>query len=295
MFAFVEDDKFKVFLSWSGEPSKQVALAWLGLLQEVIDGVQPFMSEENIGAGERSLLKIASELDGTLFGIVVVTRDNQNSQWLNFEAGALSRDFSDPRVRVAPCLVDSARKADVTGPLAQFHINFLDKKGVANIVDEIAKAVGADQSTVKEQLALAWPKYRKLFNAAKKLTGAIEHPDLKRVPVQKIDIKDVQLLKPRPDDPLYLVSGQVTLPKGRVKVWLFREDVAQQRGKFTLSGVGPATTDNDSNWEQSIVMWPGEFYIHAVVTTEGNEPFYDWAINAREAALKIVQEQPRHV
>jgi len=115
--------------------------------------------------------------------------------------------------------------------------------------------------------------------------------DLQRVPVEQIKIKDVRLDQPRPHDPQYWVSGQVTPPQARVRVWLLRESLSQGTGKFTLNGVGHATTDDEGNWEQSIGMWQGKFYIHAVVTTDENEKFYRWAIDARQAALKIVQQQ----
>ena len=108
-------DKFKVFISWSGELAKQIAFVWKDLVKETFDTVQPFMSEENIGAGERNLAKIADELAGTGFGIIVVTQENQNSAWLNYEAGALSKDVSNESVRVAPSLVDFDSKGDVAG------------------------------------------------------------------------------------------------------------------------------------------------------------------------------------
>ena len=75
-------DKFKVFISWSGQLSQAVAAIWLDLISETFDSVEPFMSEENIGAGERGLVKIATELAGTSFGIIIVTQENQNSPWL---------------------------------------------------------------------------------------------------------------------------------------------------------------------------------------------------------------------
>lgn len=115
--------------------------------------------------------------------------------------------------------------------------------------------------------------------------------DLERVPAEQIKIGPV-VRDARPAGPIrYWAEGHVTPPDQGVTVWLLREDTAQQTGKFTLNGVGPATTDDKGYWKQSIVMWHGSFDIHAVVTTAENEKFYDWAMSAREAALKIVQQQ----
>jgi hypothetical protein len=114
--------------------------------------------------------------------------------------------------------------------------------------------------------------------------------DLTRIPVEKIEIENV-VRDGRPAGPLrYWAEGQVTPPDQGVRVWLLREDLAQQTGKFTLNGIGHATTDNKGHWKQSIVMWDGSFDIHAVVTTIENEKFYHWAISARQAALAIVQQ-----
>ena len=111
------------------------------------------------------------------------------------------------------------------------------------------------------------------------------------VPVTQIAINDARLDRARTSDPQYLVSGQVSPANPGVRVWLLRESIAQRRGEFTLSGAGHATTDDKGHWEQSIIMWSGPFHIHAVVTTDDNDRFYRWCVSAREAALKIVQQQ----
>jgi len=74
----------------------------------------------------------------------------------------------------------------------------------------------------------------------------------------------------------------------------FGESLDRQTGKFTINRVGPATTDEDGHWKQSIVMWRGDFHIYAVVMTEEGERLHRWAISARDAALKIAQQQPQN-
>jgi hypothetical protein len=161
-------DKFKVFISWSGDLAKAVATVWKDLLKETFDVVEPFMSEENIGAGERGLAKIATELANTGFGIIVVTQDNQHSQWLNYEAGALSKNIDDGKVRVAPSLVDFARKNDVTGPLGQFQGTLLTKVGVGEILAELARVIEVDESSVEKRFQRAWElEYAEKFDRAK--------------------------------------------------------------------------------------------------------------------------------
>jgi hypothetical protein len=92
----------------------------------VINSVEPFVSSEDIYAGARWQADIASRLDVSNFGIVWVTRDNQDAPWLNFEAGALAKvvDVS----RVIPLAID-LKQSDVALPLGQFQAHHQPRKG----------------------------------------------------------------------------------------------------------------------------------------------------------------------
>src|SRR4051812_40799847 len=104
--AVAEQRDIKVFISWSGDLAKSVAVPlreWLPLL---FDRVNPWASDVDIAAGQRSLAQIEAELQDSNFGIVVITAANQHEPWLNFEAGALSKVVQgDIEQRVVPLLV----------------------------------------------------------------------------------------------------------------------------------------------------------------------------------------------
>ncbi|MFS0715927.1 toll/interleukin-1 receptor domain-containing protein [Arthrobacter phoenicis] len=130
----------QVFISWSGRQSEHVATALRIWLPKVLDGkVKPFVSSEDIDKGDRGLNKIAEELEGSSYGIVVVTPSNQDSPWINFEAGALGKSVSD--ARVAPLLV-GLTDSDVKGPIKQFQNSAAsDKKAVLSLVRSLNKAL----------------------------------------------------------------------------------------------------------------------------------------------------------
>jgi hypothetical protein len=133
----------------------------------MFDGVEALMSEDDIGAGERSLPKIAEELSGTTFGIIVVTPENQFSQWLNYESGALSKGVKDQAARVAPSLVGFERKGDAEGPIAQFQATLLDREGVGRILVEIAKVFDIKQDPIRTRFERAWAAdYENRFSEA---------------------------------------------------------------------------------------------------------------------------------
>lgn len=107
----------KVFISWAGAETKPFAAFLHEWLQLVIQSVKPWMSEIDVAKGSRSMAELGRELEGTDFGVVVLTAANQHSPWINFEAGAISKSVGESGV--IPLLLD-LKKSDVTGPLSQF-------------------------------------------------------------------------------------------------------------------------------------------------------------------------------
>ncbi|GAB2959123.1 TIR domain-containing protein [Saccharothrix stipae] len=107
----------KVFISWSGEAERGFALFLREWLPLVIQAVKPWMSDKDIAKGSLSMAELGGALDGTSFGVVVLSAANQHSPWINFEAGAISKSVG--QARVVPLLLDLA-KTDVVGPISQF-------------------------------------------------------------------------------------------------------------------------------------------------------------------------------
>ncbi|WP_405556355.1 toll/interleukin-1 receptor domain-containing protein [Streptomyces canus] len=122
----------KVFLSWSDERSQRLAEFLSTWLTDVIQAIEPWISSRDIAQGSRPLKQIADELAGSNFGIVCVTNENRGSEWINFEAGALSKVLDD--AMVVPLLL-GIEKAQVTGPLSQFQMTEVKKK------DEVRKLI----------------------------------------------------------------------------------------------------------------------------------------------------------
>lgn len=107
----------KVFISWSGSKSQQAALALHDWLPQIVNAVEPFVSEQDIEPGTRGLEVIARELADSQFGIICVTATNWSQPWVNYEAGALSKQVDISRV--VPVLLDVGY-TDISGPLTQF-------------------------------------------------------------------------------------------------------------------------------------------------------------------------------
>jgi len=110
-------EKSKVFISWSGDLSLAVAEILKSGLEEALQHVDAFISDDGIPKGTRGLEVIMSELATCACGIIVLTRENHKKPWVLFEAGAITggRD----KKRAIPFLVDVTPKDLGGSPLLQ--------------------------------------------------------------------------------------------------------------------------------------------------------------------------------
>ena len=110
-------NKMKIFLSWSGSESKQLASIFKEWLPNVLQFVEPYMSAKDISLGERWNNNITGNLHDSYFGLIFVTPSNINAPWINYEAGALSKTLD---AKVVPILYKSDVLILNDGPLKQF-------------------------------------------------------------------------------------------------------------------------------------------------------------------------------
>lgn len=154
----------KVFISWSGERSKSLAFALKDWLPLVLQYVQPWVSEKDISAGERWAQAIAGELEASNFGILCITPENLSSEWIMFEAGALSKSMQD--AKVIPLLF-GLELSDLSGPLSQFQALKIDQQGlldVAKAINAVSENKTAD-STISKLIPALWPQLQLMLDA----------------------------------------------------------------------------------------------------------------------------------
>lgn len=145
----------KIFLSFSGDVSRKVAVALRDWLPKVIQVVRPFISEE-MGKGERWSDEIANELSQTAFGIICITRYNFKMPWINFEAGAISKAIHQSYVSPFLFHIDSA---NIYGPLQQFQATTYKKEDVFRLLSSINNRLDSDVRLSHELLAEEFEKW----------------------------------------------------------------------------------------------------------------------------------------
>jgi hypothetical protein len=149
--------RMKVFLSWSGDQSRAVAEALKGWLPLVLHYINPWVSSQDIKAGARWADAVTEELEGSNFGILCLTKDNQSAPWMLFEAGALSNAISAGAV--CPYLLDIEIR-DLTGPLSQFQAKKTNETSTRELLLAINNSASEplpEQNLVEISDGL-WPK-----------------------------------------------------------------------------------------------------------------------------------------
>lgn len=156
----------KVFISWSGTKSQEVAKILKQWIPCVIQSVEPYFSSADIDKGARWSTDIAKELQDASFGILCVTKDNLTSSWLNFEAGALSKSIEQSKV--CPFLVDLKPSDIQNSPILQFQMASATKDDVFKLFKSINSNLG-DANLSEDVLSTTfdtfWPRIQENLKA----------------------------------------------------------------------------------------------------------------------------------
>jgi hypothetical protein len=129
----------RVFISWSGDLSKALAEAIRNWLPSALQYVKPYFSPSDIEKGSKWATEIFKELSASTTCIIVLTRENLASNWVMFEAGAISCTID--RARVCPLIFD-LEETDLQGPLAQFQATKFVKSDIRKLFFNINSAAG---------------------------------------------------------------------------------------------------------------------------------------------------------
>lgn len=258
-----------VFIGWSGDRSKQAALALRNWLPKVIQAVTPWMSEWDIKAGARWLVELLEQLEKTNFGIIALTSDNIREPWIHFEAGALAKQVKESKV--CPYLIDITDKSAVAGPLAQFQIKRANQVDTLSLLKDINQGLGNDKLSdvvLTETFELWWPDLEKAFRSLPIATAEEpqrnEHELLEEI-LERVRSLDLQTsASPKPLVPPRSTRGSTVLTRWFAKqpdlsdeeiwnimdslrkrgIWLFEEPA---RGRRSTEASKPTRSEGEKS------------------------------------------------
>lgn len=155
----------EIFVSWSGELSKEIGEIFSDWIPAVLQVVKPYFTPDDIEKGARWSNEIAKELQQSEIGIIVLTRDNLLNPWIMFEAGALSKQMETSRICV---ILFGLENTDLVGPLVQFQATSFKKGDVKKLVKTINNACGDNKLTddmVDNVFEKWWPELEQRVNS----------------------------------------------------------------------------------------------------------------------------------
>ena len=153
-----------LFLSWSGETSKAVALALREFLPTLFPDVSPWMSAEDITKGGYWNDALRAALGRSRVVVACMTSSNLDSPWIHFECGRIAQ--SEPRPAVVPLMFHLPLPA-VSPPLSQFQGAPTTLAGITGLVRAINGARGAPvpDAHCERELQRRWPKLARRLEA----------------------------------------------------------------------------------------------------------------------------------
>jgi len=144
-----------VFLSWSGSRGRAAAEALAEWMPMVINGLEPWVSSRGIEKGKRWSPEIADKLSKSSAGVICLTPNSLNADWILFEAGALAKVES---AYVCTFLI-GMEPAEVKDPLAQFQATRAVRDDVLEMMQSLNRAMVGQQRTeidVEKAFGLLW-------------------------------------------------------------------------------------------------------------------------------------------
>ena len=126
----------KIFISWSGDKSRQVAEYLKKWIEQIIQAAEPWISVD-IDKGKKWNQEIIQNLESSKVGIFCVTRDCINSPWMLFEAGAISKSQDS---YVCTFLIDLS-PTDLTEPFSIFQATRFNKDDIFKLLLTINQGI----------------------------------------------------------------------------------------------------------------------------------------------------------
>lgn len=149
----------KVFISWSGDYSREVAEKLSVWIPSVIQSVDTFYSPNDIGKGENWGNRLSHELEDCSFGIVCLTPENVSAPWIHFEAGSLAKSMDS---RLSSIML-GVNPSDIKGPLSRFQNTKFEQTDFFKLIQAINASTDKPlpPNTLKKIYEIMWTELEK--------------------------------------------------------------------------------------------------------------------------------------
>lgn len=148
----------KVFISWSGATSCEVAKLLSEWIGNVLQGVKCWYSPDDIEKGSLWFNDIGDGLSANNFGVLCLTAENITAPWILFEAGALYKGLTQSRV--CPILIAGLTTADVRPPFSHFNLTTMNEGDMLRLMQTINRHTETplEDDRLIKTFGLWWPQ-----------------------------------------------------------------------------------------------------------------------------------------
>lgn len=227
----------KVFISWSGERSRLVGELLKFWSRCVIQNLEPWISTE-MNRGVFWFPKIKDELDQSMNAIVCLTKENLNSPWILFEAGALSRGLNTNSV--CTVLID-LNPEDVDDPLGQLnHTLPTDQSSMLKLIRTLNRGLGEKalpEELLKYSFDTHWPYFQEKFKEILSLTEAAELPKKEKSDILEEIFKTVRRLDKRLSQIEGVQSQEVDVKLDKYVNTLWKADILNKLNTMKVDDI----------------------------------------------------------
>jgi TIR domain len=148
----------EIFISWSGTLSLKIATNLRDWLQDVLPGIEVFVSAEDVDKGAAWFPAIRGHLAKSEVGVVCLTRGNIASNWLHYEAGALARGLERDRIC---CFLVDVLPTELSSPLREFQATCFTKEDITRLVrtihQRLDKHICESDERLRKHVDRFWP------------------------------------------------------------------------------------------------------------------------------------------
>lgn len=165
------NEKTKVFISWSGELSHEVAKILRKKLPAIIQSVEVFFSSTDIQKGENGVQAISKSLQDSQISIVILTKENKDKPWILFEAGCIHGHGG----KFCSLLIDVSTE-EIAGPLLQFQYTLFNEEDFFNLLCTVNEktSVPLERDVLRESLKGHWADIEACVKRLEKKCARIE-------------------------------------------------------------------------------------------------------------------------
>jgi hypothetical protein len=144
----------KIFVSWAGTRSRVLGTCMQSWLQELMHGDEIFHSDD-IPKGSGWYDALTTALRACDAGIFCITPESLRSQWMLFEAGALSQISDRPGL-----FAYLYGTSEIDGPLGHFQATRFDRDDTRKFIESLAAIRGTpDKGAILEAFDSTWTTF----------------------------------------------------------------------------------------------------------------------------------------